>query len=84
MTPLEAILSSICAAIISSTGTALLGNMKLNSRLSEVELKVAEKYVSKEDLNLSMNKFEEHLIRIENKFDQLILNTGNGKESIRG
>jgi hypothetical protein len=45
---------------------------------------VAEKYVSKEELNLSMSKFEEHLIRIENKFDQLLLYTTNGKESNRG
>lgn len=84
MTVLETILAAVCSAILSSTGTAFLGNMRLNSRLSSVELKVAEKYVSKEDLNLSMTKFEEHLIRIETKFDQLILNTKNGKESIRG
>lgn len=84
MTVLETILAAVCSAILSATGTAFLGNMRLNTRLSAVELKVAERYVSKEDLNLSMTKFEEHLIRIENKFDQLILNTGNGKESNRG
>lgn len=84
MTILETLLASLCAAILSSAGTAFIGNSRLNSRLSAVELKVAEKYVSKEDLNLSMAKFEEHLIRIENKFDQLLLNVGNGKESNRG
>lgn len=84
MTVLETVLAALCSAILSSAGTAFLGNMRLNTRLSAVELKVAERYVSKEDLNLSMTKFEEHLIRIENKFDQLLLNTGNGKESNRG
>jgi hypothetical protein len=84
MTILETLLAAICSAILSSAGTAFLGNTRLNSRLSAVELKVAEKYVSKEDLNLSMTKFEEHLIRIENKFDQLLLSVGHGKESNRG
>jgi hypothetical protein len=84
MTVLETILAALCSAILSSTGAAFLGNIRLTSRLAAVELKVAEKYVSKEDLNVSMHKFEEHLIRIENKFDQLLLNVGNVKESNRG
>lgn len=84
MTVLESVLAALVSAIISSTGAVFFTNTRLNSRLSSVELKVAEKYVSKDDLNLSMSKFEEHLIRIENKFDQLIMNTTHGKESNRG
>lgn len=81
MTLLEAVLTALCSAIISSAGTAFAGNLRLNKRLTDVELKVAEKYVSKADLNVSFNKFEEHLVRIENKFDQLLLHTNNGKQT---
>jgi shikimate kinase len=83
VTVVESFLAALVSAIISGAGTAFLGNMKLNARVAAVELKVAEKYVAKEDLYVSMAKFEEHLIRIENKFDQLLLNT-NGKEGNRG
>lgn len=84
MTVLESLLAAIVSAILSSVGSVYIASGKLNSRLTSVELKVAEKYVSKEELNLSMSKFEEHLIRIESKFDQLLLFTVNGKESNRG
>lgn len=84
MTVLESLLAALASAILSSAGSVYLASSRLNSRLTSVELKVAEKYVSKEELNLSMNKFEEHLIRIESKFDQLLLLSVNGKESNRG
>lgn len=81
MTLLETALLSLCSAILASVSTSFAGHRGLNQRLSSVELKIAEKYVSKEDLNVSFIKFEEHLIRIESKFDQLLLNTKNGRES---
>lgn len=59
----------------------MLANHRLNSRITGVELKIVEKFVSKEDLNVSFAKFEEHLVRIESKFDQLLLNTRNGRQS---
>lgn len=81
MTLLEAVLASLCSAIIASATTAFAGNQRLNKRLTDVELKVAERYVSKEDLNISFAKFEEHLVRIESKFDTLLLNTKNVREN---
>jgi hypothetical protein len=84
MTVLESLLAAFVSAILSSVGSVYIASGKLNSRLTSVELKVAEKYVSKEDLNVSMSKFEDHLIRIESKFDQLLLTVGHGKEGIRG
>jgi Tfp pilus assembly protein PilO len=84
MTVLESILAALISAVLSSAGSVFIASGKINARLTSVELKVAEKYVSKEDLNVSMRKFEDHLTRIENKFDQLLLSVGNGKEGIRG
>lgn len=81
MTIIEAALTAFLSAVISGAGSAFLANHRLNSRVTAVELKVAERYVSKEDLNVSFTKFEEHLIRIESKFDQLLLNTRNARES---
>lgn len=81
MTILEGVLAAVLSAILSSASTAWIANGKLNHKVQQIELKVAEKYVSKEDLNVSFTKFEEHLIRIETKFDQLLLNTRNGRET---
>ena len=37
------------------------------------ELRVAESYVSKTDLQEAMERFETHMLRIENKLDRIIL-----------
>lgn len=81
MTILEGILAALISAIVSGAGSAIAANHRLNHKVNQIELKIAEKYVSKDDLNISFGKFEEHLIRIESKFDQLLLNTRNGRES---
>jgi len=44
----------------------------LDRRVDGVELRVAEAYVSKDDFNNALNKMESHLIRIEDKMDQLV------------
>ena len=44
----------------------------LDRRVDGVELRVAEAYVSKQDFNNALNKMESHLIRIEDKMDQLV------------
>jgi Tfp pilus assembly protein PilO len=80
MTVLEAILAALISAVVSGAASTFAANHRLNQRVTSVELKVAEKYVSKEDLNVSLTKFEEHLIRIESKFDQLLLTTKHGRE----
>ena len=59
------------------TGLAVLTN-RLNSRIQEmdnridgVELRVAEKYVTRDELIKALDKMEGHMIRIENKLDRI-------------
>ena len=44
---------------------------ELDKRIDQVELRVAEDYVSKEDLAHMIDRVEGHLIRLENKLDKL-------------
>ena len=44
---------------------------ELDKRIDQVELRVAEEYVSKEDLAGMIDRVESHLIRLENKLDKL-------------
>ena len=46
---------------------------KLDHRVDAFELRVAENYVSKTDLNEALERFETHMLRIENKLDRIIL-----------
>lgn len=68
---------AIPIVIAAVTGLAALTN-RLHSRIHEldqrvdgVELRVAEKYVSKDDLDGMIDRVEGHLIRLENKLDKL-------------
>ena len=61
------------------TGLAVLTN-RLNSRIQEmdnridrVELRVAEKYVTRDELIKALDKMEGHMIRIENKLDRIAI-----------
>lgn len=45
----------------------------VDRRVDAIELRIAEKYVSKADLASILRSMEEHMIRIENKLDQLTL-----------
>jgi hypothetical protein len=38
-----------------------------------MELRVAEKYVPRNELSNALQKMEDHMIRIENKLDQIAL-----------
>jgi hypothetical protein len=75
----------IGAAVAIISGAAALTN-RLNTRISEVdrrldgiELRIAERYVSREELSTSLRRFEDHMVRIENKLDAIVLkNTTNG------
>jgi len=71
---LEMAIPIVIAAV---TGLAALTN-RLHSRIHEldqrvdgVELRVAERYVSKDDLDGMIDRVEGHLIRLENKLDKL-------------
>jgi hypothetical protein len=45
--------------------------LHLDERIDSVELRVAEKYVSKDDMEGMIDRVEGHLIRLENKLDKL-------------
>lgn len=79
----EAVVTAILAAL---AGMASVTN-RLHSRINHVhdrlaemdrrvdgiELRIAEKYVSKTDLAAIIKSVEDHMIRIENKLDKLTL-----------
>ena len=64
-------------ALAAVTGLAAVTNSlhnrihELDKRVDEVELRVAENYVSKADLETMIDRVEGHLIRLENKLDKL-------------
>jgi len=72
---MDAVVTLVIAAI---TGLGVL-NTRLNNRIHEldkridfIEVKVAEEYVSKNDLAGMMDRVEDHMVRIENKLDKLM------------
>ena len=44
---------------------------ELDKRVDGVELRIAQQYVTKKDLNEIMTRMEGHLIRIEEKMDKM-------------
>ena len=45
----------------------------LDRRIDAIELNVAQDYVSKADLTVMVQRMEDHMVRIENKLDQIVL-----------
>jgi bacterioferritin (cytochrome b1) len=45
----------------------------LDRRIDQVELTVAQDYVTKTDLQAMIDRVEAHMVRIENKLDQIAL-----------
>ena len=72
---LEAI---VAASIAVSTGLgAVLTRqnqrlLDLDNRIDSIELRVAEKYVQREELASALAKIEAHMIRIESKLDRMV------------
>lgn len=71
---LEAIVAASIAvttgigAVISRQNQRLLD---LDTRLDGIQLRVAEKYVQREELTVALDKIEAHMLRIESKLDKL-------------
>ena len=53
--------------------------LELDKRIDSIELKIASAYVSKEDFGIVIDRLENHLIRIENKLDDVITNTDRNR-----
>ena len=72
---IESIISATVAVI---TGGAVLTSrvhariMELDKRIDQVELNVASNYISKVDFEKSLERMESHMIRIEDKLDELV------------
>jgi len=49
---------------------------EIDKRVDQIELRVAENYVQKQELSTALQKMEDHMIRIENKLDQIVLRNG--------
>ena len=45
----------------------------LDRRLDGIELTVASDYVKKSELSEMLSRMEDHMVRIENKLDQIVL-----------
>jgi prefoldin subunit 5 len=79
----EAIITGVASLIIGVGSGVLTVNGRSNSRMDEIdkridgiELRFAEKYVPRQELAHALQKMEDHMIRIENKLDQIALRNG--------
>jgi hypothetical protein len=61
----------VAIGIALSTGLGVFAS-KINTRVNHIELRVAEKYIPREEVSLILTRFEDHMIRIENKLDNLL------------
>ena len=72
---IEAFIPGIIALV---TGTAVLFNKVnhrvtlLDNKVDKLELKIVESYTPKQEFTAAMLRMEDHLIRIEDKMDQLV------------
>ena len=83
MTMLEAVLTGVVSLVIGASGGMAALNSRtsnkvaeLDRRIDQMELRVAEKYVPRNELSNALQKMEDHMIRIENKLDQIALRNG--------
>ena len=69
---------AIPVAIALVTGGAVMFNRVhnrvhvLDRRIDNLELRVVESFVPKQDFNAAMTRVEQHMIRIEEKLDTLV------------
>jgi len=80
-------MESLVAAVIAAIAGGAALNNRLHNRINNVhdriggldrridalELNVAQDYVSKADLSVMVQRMEDHMVRIENKLDQIVL-----------
>jgi septal ring factor EnvC (AmiA/AmiB activator) len=80
---IEALITGVVSLIVGVGGGVLTVNSRSNSRMDQIdsridsiELRFAEKYVPRQELATALQKMEDHMIRIENKLDQIVLRNG--------
>ena len=80
---IEPAIAGAISLVIGVRGGVLAINSRSTSRMDQidkridgVELRLAEKYVPRQELANALQKMEDHMIRIENKLDQIVLRSG--------
>ena len=77
---IEAILTGVVSLVIGASGGVIALSSKTSGRMDEIdkridgiEIRLAEKYVPRQELANALQKMEDHMIRIESKLDQIVL-----------
>jgi hypothetical protein len=80
---IEALITGAISLILGAGGGVIALHSRTNSRMDQldkrmdgIELRFAEKYVPRQELANALQKMEDHMIRIENKLDQIVLRNG--------
>ena len=80
---IEAVVTGVITLVLGAGGGVLAVNNRSNGRMEEIdkridgiEIRLAEKYVPRQELANALQKMEDHMIRIENKLDQIVLRNG--------
>ena len=80
---IETVIAGAISLVIGVSSGVLAVSSKSNSRMDDIdkridsiELRFAEKYVPRQELATALQKMEDHMIRIENKLDQIVLRNG--------
>lgn len=80
---IEAIITGVLSLLIGAGGGILSVSSRSSGRMDEIdkridgiEIRLAEKYVPRQELANALQKMEDHMIRIENKLDQIVLRNG--------
>ncbi len=80
---IETAIAGAISLVIGVSGGVLAINSRSTSRMDQIdkridaiELRFAEKYVPRQELANALQKMEDHMIRIENKLDQIVLRNG--------
>jgi uncharacterized coiled-coil protein SlyX len=66
----------IGGGVISVSSRSSMRMDLIDKRIDDIELRLAEKYVPRQELTVVLQKMEDHMIRIENKLDQIVLRNG--------
>ena len=80
---IEAAVTGVISLVIGVSGGVMAISSRSNSRMDQIdkridgiELRLAEKYVPRQELANALQKMEDHMIRIEYKLDQIVLKNG--------
>ncbi len=72
----EAGVSAVIAALTAFAAVHTRMGSRINEvdrRIDQVELRIAESYIKREEFSDAVKKMESHMIRIEDKLDALVM-----------